>query len=65
MPVSKGGVEGVLKSMQKDKSSGPDGWTVEFYQHFFELLGDDLAGMVEESKIEGLCMSPSIQLFWP
>jgi hypothetical protein len=28
-----------LKSFSTDKSLGPDGWTVEFYIHFFDLVG--------------------------
>jgi hypothetical protein len=28
----------MLHNLQKDKSPGPDGWTVEFYLGFFELL---------------------------
>lgn len=31
-----------LKSFAKDKSPSPDGWTVEFYLHFFDLVGPDL-----------------------
>jgi hypothetical protein len=33
-----------LKSFSKDKSPGPDGWTVEFYLHFFDLVGPRSAG---------------------
>jgi hypothetical protein len=29
-------IQAALKSFSKDKSPGPDGWTVEFYLHFFE-----------------------------
>jgi hypothetical protein len=43
----------VLKSFTRDKSPGPDGWTVEFYLHFFELVGDDLWDLVEDSRIRG------------
>lgn len=34
-PVSKQEVEDILKTMQKDKSRGPDGWTVEFFSALF------------------------------
>jgi hypothetical protein len=43
----------ILKAFSKDKSPGPDGWTVEFFLHFFELVGEDLLGMVEESRRKG------------
>jgi hypothetical protein len=43
----------ILKDFAKDKSPGPDGWTVEFFLHFFELVGEDLLGMVEESRRKG------------
>ena len=35
-------IEGVLKGFKKDKSLGPNGWPVEFYLHFFELVGQDI-----------------------
>jgi hypothetical protein len=43
----------ILKDFTKDKSPGPDGWTMEFFLHYFELVGDDLLGMVEESRQNG------------
>jgi hypothetical protein len=42
-----------LKSFSKDKSPGSDGWTVEFYLHFFDLIGPDLLALVEDNKIRG------------
>jgi hypothetical protein len=42
-----------LKSFSKDKSPGPDGWTVEFYLHFFDLVGPDLLELVEDNKLHG------------
>jgi len=39
----------VLHSFQKDKSPGPDGWPIEFFLGFFELIGGDLLKVVEES----------------
>lgn len=31
----------------------PDSWTVEFFIHFFDLVGPDSLLMAEESKIRG------------
>jgi hypothetical protein len=38
-----------LKGFTKDKSLGPDGWTVEFFLNFFDLVASDLLEAVEES----------------
>ena len=46
-------VEWALKSFKKDKSPGPDGWPVEFFLAFFDLLGDELVNLVEVSKQTG------------
>ena len=43
-------VEAALKTFKKDKSSGPDGWPVEFYLAFFDLLGPDLVNLVDTSR---------------
>lgn len=43
----------VLKLFKKDKSPGPDGWTIEFFIYFFDLVGGDLLEMVEEFRIRG------------
>jgi hypothetical protein len=43
----------VLKGFKKDKSPSPDGWTVELYLHYFDLMGQDLLGAVENSRISG------------
>lgn len=32
----------VLPSFQKDKSTGLDGWPIEFYMDFYEIIGKDL-----------------------
>lgn len=46
--VSMGVLENALKWFKKDKSLGPDGWLVEFYLAFFELLGEDLLHIIED-----------------
>jgi len=39
-----------MSAFQKDKSPSPDGWTIEFYLGFFELLGEYLLRFVEEVR---------------
>jgi hypothetical protein len=51
--VTKDEILEILRGFAKDKSPGPDGWTVEFFLHYFELIGQDLSDMVEESRIRG------------
>jgi len=50
-PVTMGELESTLKWFKKDKSPGPDGWPVEFYLAFLDIVGPDLLGVVEESRI--------------
>jgi hypothetical protein len=53
-PVESTELKAVLSFFKRDKSSGPDGWTVEFFSHFFDLVGGDLLEMVEETRTKGL-----------
>ena len=39
-----------LQSFQKGKSPGPDGFTLEFYLGFYDLLKKDLLEVVRESQ---------------
>jgi hypothetical protein len=52
-PCTKVEILVVLKGFAKDKSLGPDGWMVEFFFFFFDLVGDDLLEAVEESRRSG------------
>jgi hypothetical protein len=40
----------VLGHFKKEKIPGPDGWTSKFFIFFFDLLGEDLLAMVEETR---------------
>eukprot|EP00253_Pinus_taeda_P005167 PITA_05167 len=51
--VTKEEVECVIKSMAKDKSPGPDGWTIDLFQHLFDQIGTELTEVVEESRKKG------------
>ena len=48
----------ILHSFQKDKSLRPDGWPVEFYIGFFDLVRVDLLKVVEESRLVGHVHGP-------
>ena len=44
-------VECVLKGFKKDKSPGLNGWPVEFYLHFFDLVFLDILKVIEHSRV--------------
>lgn len=46
-------IKDTLFQFSKDKSPGPDGWTIEFFMDLFDLLGEDLIKVVEESRTSG------------
>lgn len=52
--VTPGELESTLKWFKKEKSLGPDGWTIEFYIAFYDLLSHDLLRVVEECKVSGI-----------
>lgn len=53
MPVTLDEIKDILLHFKKERSPGPDGWTTEFFIHFFELAGEDLLKMVEDSRLKG------------
>lgn len=52
-PITLKQIKDFSNSFSKDKSFGPDGWTLEFYLAFFELVGGDILSMVEEARVIG------------
>ena len=46
-------IRDVLDHFKKDKSPGPDGWTVEFIVCFFELFEKDLVALVDDIRVNG------------
>jgi len=46
-------LEATIKWFKKDKSPGPDGWTINFYIAFSEILGNDLLKIVENCRRSG------------
>jgi hypothetical protein len=43
----------VLETLKKDEILILDGWTIDFYHHFFELVGKDLVCVMEEIRLKG------------
>jgi hypothetical protein len=37
----------VLHSFQKDKGVGPNGWPIEFFLGFYEVIEDDLMKVIK------------------
>ena len=48
--ISKEEIKHTLDSFQKGKSSRPDGFTVEFYLGFYDLIKKDILEVVRESQ---------------
>eukprot|EP00253_Pinus_taeda_P030816 PITA_30816 len=46
-------LEATIKWFKKDRSPGPDGWTIEFYIAFLDILGNDLLRIIEHCRRNG------------
>lgn len=57
--VTMGELEAILKWFKKDKSLGPDGWTIEFYIVFFYILSMDLLNVIKDCSRNARCLRPS------
>eukprot|EP00253_Pinus_taeda_P023722 PITA_23722 len=53
-PVSEDELLRIMRSFQKDKCPGPDGWTIEFFLHFFDIFKADILSLVESSRLSGV-----------
>ena len=40
----------MVSRIPRDKSPGPDGWSHELFHFFFDLMGGELLGAIEESR---------------
>ena len=58
-PVSLKEIELSLKSFKKYRSPGPDGWPVEFYLYFFDLLSPMLLKNIDLTRTSD-CIPPSL-----
>jgi hypothetical protein len=52
-PVTLAELKDILSHFKTERSPGPDGWTSEFFSFFFDLVGEDLLQMVEDTRIKG------------
>ena len=50
-------VQKVLSKFSKDKILGPDGWSVDFFLDFFDILGKYLLDVAELSRKKGYMSS--------
>eukprot|EP00253_Pinus_taeda_P018044 PITA_18044 len=53
VPVTLEELEGILKWFKNDKSSGPDGWPIDFYSAFYNFMVVDLLQVIEEFRSTG------------
>jgi hypothetical protein len=56
--VSEAELKEVLHSFQKDKSPGPDGWSMDFFVGLYDFFSSDLLKVIEESRINGFIHPP-------
>jgi hypothetical protein len=54
----------ILFHFKKERSPGPDGWTTEFFCHFFDLVGPDLLQMVEDTASKARSQTVSTPPSW-
>jgi len=52
-PVTLAEILTTLKGFKASKIPSPDGWTMGFFLSFFDLLGEDILALVEESRRKG------------
>ena len=52
-PILMKEIGGVMQSSAKDKSPSPDGWDVELFIHFKELIGHAILAVTKESRTKG------------
>eukprot|EP00253_Pinus_taeda_P006554 PITA_06554 len=56
-------LEATIKWFKKDRSPGPNGWTIEFYIAFLDILGNDLLRIIEHCRRHGRISSANKSTF--
>jgi hypothetical protein len=52
-PISKEEVDQAVKDMPPGKAPGPDGFTTDFFHHCWDIIGNDVWEVIEESRSSG------------
>jgi len=55
-PITQEKVDQAVKEMAAGKAPGPDGFTVDFFHHCWDLVRQDVWEVVEESRASGLVL---------
>ena len=58
-----GEITQVLHYLKKDKIPGLDGWPIEFYLGFYDLMGGDLPWVEEQLRVVGHMHAPINAMF--
>ena len=48
--VTEAELKKVMDSFQKDKSLGPDGWSIDFFLDLYDILGKNVLQVIEDSR---------------
>ena len=60
-PFTEQEIRDAIFSMEHNKASGPDGFSAEFYQHFWDVIKGDFLRMFHDLHNSDL---PLFSLFW-
>lgn len=47
-------LQSILKLFKRSKSLGPNGWPIELYLEFFNIIGEDIRKVLNEIKDKGI-----------
>ena len=56
--ISETEIQAALSDMPKNKASGPDGFPIEFYQHFWVLTKGDIMAVIKAFQEQGCSLAP-------
>ena len=61
--ISEEELKRIMNKFKKDKSPGPNGWTIEFFLSLYDTIGPNLVQLVEETRKNGLTHPPLNTIF--